>query len=212
MKRIIMADDHAVVSTGLQLILNQTIDLRLVDKTKNGEDLLEKLHQNRYDLVLLDISMPGKDALDVLKEIKVTWPSLPVAIFTMNPDESFSSRMFLNGAEAYINKETHPDQIINILRALLRGEKYKTHRQQELLNEYTINHSGNPVKEHETLTDREYQVLHLLAQGVKKGDIANSLSVSKHTVSNHRNNILKKLNLSGNSDLTRYALQHGIIS
>ncbi|HBH49539.1 MAG TPA: DNA-binding response regulator, partial [Bacteroidales bacterium] len=95
-----MADDHAVVSTGLQLILNQTIDLRLVDKTKNGEDLLEKLHQNRYDLVLLDISMPGKDALDVLKEIKVTWPSLPVAIFTMNPDESFSSRMFLNGAAA----------------------------------------------------------------------------------------------------------------
>lgn len=212
MYKIIMADDHAVVSTGLQLILNQTIDLRLVEQVKNGTDLLNKLQQEIYDIVILDISMPGKDALDVLKEIKNNWPHIPVAIFTMNPDESFSNRMFTNGAAAYINKETYPDQIIKILRMVARGEVYKTPAQKELLNEFMTNHANENKKEHELLTDREYQVLHLLALGVKKDDIANSLSVSKNTVSNHRNNILKKLSLSGNSELTRYAIQNGIIS
>ncbi len=212
MYRIIMADDHAVVSTGLQLILSQTTDMRLVEHVKNGTDLLDKLKIDSYDLVILDISMPGKDALDVLKEIKSTWPDLQVVIFTMNPDESFSSRMLLNGASAYINKETMPDQIIKILRLAAQGNVYKSEKQEELLYEFTVNQKGVQDGNHELLTDREYQVLHLLAQGVRKDDIANSLNVSKNTVSNHRNNILKKLGLSGNSELTRYAIQHGIIN
>ncbi len=212
MYSIIMADDHAVVGTGLQLILSQTTDLRLVEHVKNGNELLDRLKEESFDLVILDISMPGKDALDVLKEIKSAWPAIPVVIFTMNPDESFSSRMLLSGASAYINKETLPDQIINVLRTVAQGKAYKTEKQEELLYEFNVNQKGASDRNHEVLTDREYQVLHLLAQGVRKDDIANSLNVSKNTVSNHRNNILKKLGLSGNSELTRYAIQHGIIN
>ena len=101
-KQIIIADDHAVVRTGLQMILDETFDLSIAGEARNGDELLEKLRTGRFDLVILDISMPGRDALDVLKEIKAGWPSLPVVIFTMNPDEVYSLRMIRAGASAYI--------------------------------------------------------------------------------------------------------------
>ena len=106
LKRIIIADDHAVVRTGLQLILDETTDMSICDEASNGDELIEKLRRNHYDLVLLDISMPGKDAMDVLKEIKTTWERTPVVIFSMNPDEIYAVRMIRNGASGYINKET----------------------------------------------------------------------------------------------------------
>jgi DNA-binding NarL/FixJ family response regulator len=106
--RIIIADDHAVVRTGLQLILDETSDLSIVDEARNGEELLDKLEINVYDLIILDVSMPGKDAMDVLIEIKTRWETLPVVIFSMNPDEVYAVRMITNGASAYINKETKP--------------------------------------------------------------------------------------------------------
>ncbi len=212
MYRVIIADDHAVVCTGLKLILNQTIDLRLTEQARNGDELLEKLTASVYDLVILDISMTGKDALDTLKEIKSSYPSLPIVIFTMNPDESFAARMFTNGASAYVNKETQPEQIISIIRQVLRGGKYITPKQNALLENYTSHLNIFRHTAHNLLTDREYQVLHLLVQGIKKSDIASSLSVSKNTVSNHRNSIMKKLNIASNSELTRYAMQHGLIS
>ena len=210
-KRIIIADDHAVVRTGLQMILDETNDLSICDEATNGQELLEKLRHNEYDLVILDISMPGKDALDVLREIKSTRHDLPVVIFTMNPDELYSIRMIRNGASAYINKETNPQQIIEILRVVLSGRKFITPRQGEILAEMvTEPEIKNPLR-HEMLTDREFQIMFLLASGMKKAEIAEKLSVSKHTVGNHRNNILKKMNLTTNSELTRYAIQHGII-
>src|ERR1700733_11728106 len=104
--RIIIADDHAVVRTGLQLILDETEDMEIVEEARNGDELLEKLKDNNYDMVILDMSMPGKDALDVLKEIKSSKPELPVVIFSMNPDETNAVRMIQNGASAYINKQT----------------------------------------------------------------------------------------------------------
>lgn len=212
MYRVIIADDHAVVCTGLKLIFNQTIDLRLAEQARNGDELLCKLKASVYDLVILDISMPGKDALDTLKEIKSTYPSLPVVIFTMNPDELFAARMFTNGASAYVNKETQPEQIISIIRQILCGGKYITSKQNALLENYTGHLNTFRQTAHNLLTDREYQVLHLLVQGIKKSDIASSLSVSKNTISNHRNSIMKKLSISSNSELTRYAIQHGLLS
>jgi two-component system invasion response regulator UvrY len=212
-KEIIIADDHAVVRTGLQLILDETHDLSIIDEARNGQELLDKLAVRHYDLVILDISMPGKDALDTLIEIKTKWAALPVVIFSMNPDEAYAIRMLSNGASAYINKETKPRQIIEILRTVLLGRKYYSPLHTELMAGMV---TGNPHRPkttlpHTTLTDREFQIFSLLAMGIRKSEIAGKLSITKNTLSNHRNNIMKKMCISNNSELTRYAIQHGII-
>jgi two-component system invasion response regulator UvrY len=212
-KTIIIADDHAVVRTGLQLILDETHDLAITGEARNGQELLDKLTVGHYDLVILDISMPGKDALDTLLEIKVRWPSLPVVIFSMNPDEVFAIRMLSNGASAYINKETKPRQIIEILRTVLLGRKYYSPLHAELMAGMVTDNAHRPgtMLPHTALTDREFQVFSLLAMGIRKSEIAGKLSITKNTLSNHRNNIMKKMCISTNSELTRYAIQHGII-
>jgi len=212
LKRIIIADDHAVVRTGLQMILDETTDLCICGEASNGYELIEKLNTNNYDLVILDISMPGKDTIDVLKEIQATWAQLPVVILSMNPDEIYAVRMIRNGASAYINKETDPQQIITILRVVLSGKKYFTQTQSEMLAELVIDPEKNTnVLLHEALSDREFQIFSMLASGMKKSEIAEKLSISKNTIGNHRSNIMHKMNLTTNSELTRYAIQHGII-
>jgi len=155
--------------------------------------------------------MPGKDSLDVLIEIKSTWPGLPVVIFSMNPDELYAIRMISNGASAYINKETKPKQIIEILRTVLLGRKYFSPLHSELMSEMVIDPAKLKSSPHALLTDREFQIFSMLATGIRKSEIAEKLSISIHTLSNHRNNIMKKMNISSNSELTRYAIQHGII-
>ena len=208
MKRVIIADDHAVVATGLGLILENTPDIRIVAETRNGNELLQKIRKEDFDLVILDISMPGMDAFDVLKELKAIKPYLPVIIFTMNPEETYALRMFQLGAAAYIKKETPPDEIIGIIDIVFKKKKYLTPEQAYLLTQ-NLNNESQIL--HELLTDREFQVLALLASGVKKDEIAGKLNISKNTLSNHRNNLLKKLQLSNNAELTRYAIQHGFI-
>ncbi len=210
-KQIIITDDHAVVRTGLQMILEETSDLTIADEARNGNELLEKLQHRSFDLVILDISMPGRDALDVLKEIKANWPHLPVVIFTMNADEIYAVRMIRAGASAYINKETRPTQIIEVLRTVTTGKKFFTPSQAELLANAVSELSTLSAHTHETLSDREFQIMSMLASGLRKSEIAEKLQLSKNTVGNHRNNILRKMNLSTNSQITRYAIQHGII-
>jgi two-component system, NarL family, invasion response regulator UvrY len=211
-KRIIIADDHAVVRTGLQLILEETADLSICGEASNGFELIEKLKSDHYDLLILDISMPGKDTIDLMKEILSTWVRLPIVIFSMNPDEIYAVRMIRNGASAYVNKETSPEQIIEILRIVLSGKKYFTQQQSSMLAEMVIEPEKNTnLLVHETLSDREFQIFSMLASGMKKSEIAEKLSISKHTIGNHRSNIMHKMNLETNSELTRYAIQHGII-
>jgi two-component system invasion response regulator UvrY len=211
--RIIIADDHAIVRTGLQLILDGQDGLSVVDEARNGQELLNKLwaNEHNYDLVVLDISMPGKDSMDVLKEIKASWNLLPVVIFSMNPDEVYAIRMLTNGASAYINKETKPEQIIDILRSVVNGKKYISASQAEMLSEVMSTPEKINKMPHETLTDREFQVFTMIANGIRKVEIAKKLFISKNTLSNHKNNILKKMNMSMDSELTRYAIQNGII-
>jgi two-component system invasion response regulator UvrY len=211
--RIIIADDHAIVRTGMQMIFEGEEDLSVVDEAKNGQELLIKLGANEdsYDMVVLDISMPGKDALDVLKEIKASWNNLPVVIFSMNPDEVYAIRMISNGASAYINKETKSEQIISILRTVLNGQKYISPGQALLLSDKMDSPENLKKLPHTLLTDREFQVFTMLANGIRKAEIAQKLYISKNTLSNHRNNILKKMNMASDSDLTRYAIQNSII-
>ena len=151
LKRIIIADDHAVVRTGMQLILDETFDMKISDEAANGNELLEKLRVISYDLVILDIFMPGKDAIDILKEIQSNWPQLPVVIFSMNPDDVYAVRMIKNGASAYINKETDPQIIIEILRTVLSGKKFFTQPQSAMLAELVI----EPEKKNRYFTTRD---------------------------------------------------------
>ncbi len=211
-KRIIIADDHAVVRTGLQLILEETDDMRICGEASNGFELVEKLRHTKYDLVILDISMPGKDTLDLIKEIQSNWAGIPVVIFSMSQDEVYALRMIRNGASAYINKETDPQQIIEVLRIVLSGRKYFSQQQSAMLAELVTEPEKNAFSLlHETLSDREFQVFFLLASGIKKSEIAKKLSISKHTIGNHRSNIMHKMNLAANSEFTRYAIRHGIV-
>jgi DNA-binding NarL/FixJ family response regulator len=207
--KIIIADDHAIVRTGLQLILDETDDLEIAAEAKDGEELLLKLNAASYDLVILDMSMPGKDTLDVLKEIKLRWHEMPVVIFTMNPDVTHAIRMFQNGASAYINKQTASEQLIHILRTVASGKRFFSPQQAELFVEQNGALDGGLP--HTQLTDRESQIFILLASGIRKSEISEKLGISKSTISNHRNNIMKKMNMALNSELTRYAIQHQII-
>lgn len=209
--RIIIADDHAVVRTGLQLILDETGDMEIVDEARDGQELLSKLETNIYDLVILDVSMPGRDAMEILREIKIRRNDLPVVVFSMNPDEIYAVRMMRGGAWAYINKETKPWRIIEVLRTVSQGKKYYFPHQSEMLAELALNPGKANALPHQALTDRETQIFSMLALGVRKSEIAEKMGISIHTLSNHRNNIMKKMNLSTNSELTRYAIQHGII-
>jgi DNA-binding NarL/FixJ family response regulator len=210
-KKIIIADDHAVVRTGLQLILEETSDLRIVDEADNGDELIEKLHHQQFDIVILDINMPGKDATDVLLEIRNKYGELPVVVFSMNNDEAFALRMISNGASAYINKESSAKNIVEVLRKVATGQKYITPTQSTLMLDKLMNKKNINKLPHEELTDREFQVFCLLALGLRSSEIAQKLEISKNTVSNHRDNILKKMGFAGNSELTRYALQNGFI-
>lgn len=209
--QIIIADDHAVVRTGLQLILEETPDLEIAGEATDGDELISKLQAVTYDLIILDMSMPGKDALDVLKEIKQRWSSIPVIIFTMNADETHAVRMFQNGASAYVNKQTNSEQLSHILRLVASGKKFFFPHQIELVAKRLGMAESSTELPHIQLTDRESQIFIMLASGIRKSEIAEKLDISKSTISNHRNNIMKKMNMSLNSELTRYAIQHKII-
>ncbi len=212
MKKIIIADDHAVVRTGLQLIFDATPDLQLVDETGNGTELMNKLEENEYDVVILDLSMPGKDGIDILKDIKQAYPRLPVVIFSMKPDDNYAVRLLKNGASAYLNKETDPGDIVKAIRAVVSGNHYYTPRQTNaLMNTIQAGSSNEKMKPHERLSDREFQVMCMLASGDKKQIIANKLFISPNTINNHRNNILKKMDMKSNSDIARYAVQYKLI-
>ncbi len=214
MIRIIMADYHPVVCAGIKQILDGTGVFMLADQVPNGEELLRKLALNRddYDLVVLEISMPGKEAFDIIREIRSNHPELPVVIFTFNREEHYALRFFRLGASAFIRKDSQPEQIIQTLKIVAGGRTYYTPTQVELMADFVRGTTGIQAMGFDELTDRELQVLYLLANGLLKGEIASKLEVSKHTISNHRNNILKKLNLRNNSELTRYAIRNRLIS
>lgn len=212
MIRIIIADDHAVVRTGLQLIFDTTQDLEIISECKNGNEFLQQIREKEHDVAILDVSMPGRDAIDVLKTARIIRPNLPVVIFTMNSEDAWAIRFFKSGASAFINKETHPDMLISAIRTVYRGKKYFTMPQMERMSSLLSGGEKIADDNHEALTDREFQVLCLIAAGESAAVISKKLSVSKNTVSNHRNNILKKMNLKNNADLTRYAIKNSIIT
>jgi two-component system invasion response regulator UvrY len=208
MIKILIADDHAVVRQGLKLIITGDKQMSVVGEAKNGAELLELVRQETADLVVLDITMPGRNGLETLKDLKRDYPQLPVIVLSMHPEDQYAVRVLKAGASGYMTKETAPEELITAIRKVVGGGKYISPSLAELLASYI---GGGDSEPHKILSDREYEVMCLIAQGSTVGQIADKLNLSVKTVSTYRARILEKMNLTTNAELTRYALKQNLI-
>jgi two-component system invasion response regulator UvrY len=209
MIKTIIADDHSIVREGLKQILNETNDVSVSGEAKNGMELLEELRRQKFDVVVLDISMPGINGLDALKQIKIINPNLPVLVLSMHPEEQYAIRVLKAGASGYLTKESASEELLNAIRRIASGRKYVSPSLAEKLAVELDVDREKPL--HETLSDREYQVLCMIASGRTVKEIAGELSLSVKTVSTYRSRILDKMHMANNAQLTYYAIENDLV-
>jgi DNA-binding NarL/FixJ family response regulator len=210
MTRVLIADDHAIFREGLRQILEDIEDLQVVDEASHGQEVLDKIEKNDYDLILLDIAMPGLSGLETLKLIKGRKPKMKVLILSMYPEEQYAVRAIKAGASGYITKSSASEELLGAIRKVMSGGKYITASVADKLLSDLGPDSGHPL--HELLSDREYQVLCLIASGKTVGEIADQLALSVKTVSTHRVHILEKMKMKTNAELTNYAIKQNLVS
>ena len=209
MIRIIIADDHPIVRAGMKQIISEAADLMVADEADDGRKLLAKIRAESFDLVILDITMPHKDGMDVLKQLQVEKPKLPVIVLSIHPEDQYALRVLKAGASGYVTKSSAPDELINAIHKVCRGGKYISPAIAERLAFQLGSDFGKLP--HEALSDREYQVLCLLASGKTVSEIAAELALSVKTVSTYRTRILEKMNLKNNAELIHYAFQNKLV-
>ena len=209
MIKILIADDHAIVREGLKQIVAETADIVIADEASSGHEVLDKVWNNEYDVVVLDISMPGRDGVDILKQLKSQTPRLPVLVLSMHPEEQYAVRVLKAGAAGYLTKESAPDELITAIRRISTGRKYVSSSLAEKLAFDLESDTEKPL--HETLSDREYQVMCMIASGRRVQEIAAELSLSAKTVSTYRSRIMKKMKKKNNAELMHYAIKHGLV-
>ena len=209
MIKILVVDDHALVRDGLKRLLVDTPDMVVADEASNGEEVINKVGNNDYDLVLLDISLPGRDGLDVLKQLKCTNPKIPILILSMYPEEHYAVRSLRAGASGYLTKQSSSDELIGAIRKVAQGRRYIT----PSLAEKLAFDLGVDVRKlpHERLSDREYQVMCMIGSGQTVREIAETLSLSIRTISTHRAHILNKMEMKNNAQLTYYAIKNALV-
>jgi two-component system invasion response regulator UvrY len=209
MIKILIADDHAIVREGLKQILSESPDLVVVAEASTGQEVLEKIGKNDLDLVVLDIAMPGRGGLDILKEIKSQRPRLSVLMLSMYPEEQYAVRVLKSGASGYLTKESAPAELVRAIRQISQGKKYIS---PSLAEKLAIDLEISPDRPpHETLSDREYQVMCMIASGKTLREIADGLSLSIKTISTYRSRILEKMNMKTNAELTHYAIKNKLV-
>ena len=208
--RVLIADDHAVVRQGLKHILSKTADLLVVDEAETGLEILEKIQNVDIDVLVMDVEMPQKNGWEVLSEIKIHYPQLPVIILSIYSEDQFGLRFLKAGASGYLTKTSAPDQLVEAIRRVAKGGKFISPSLAERLVLDLGKNSEGPL--HEILSDREFQVFHMIAVGKPLKEIADELSISTTTVSTHRARILEKMNMKTNADLILYASHNGLTS
>jgi DNA-binding NarL/FixJ family response regulator len=204
--RVIIADDHDILRAGVKKIVDSSDDMTVVDEAVNGQELLNKIRSNDYDVVVLDISMPGRDGLDVLTEIKSIRPKLSVLVLSSFSEEIYALRAYKSGASGYMSKRCSFQELLDALHKIASGKKYVSADMAESL----VSGLGEPemMEPHRLLSNREFQVMILLGSGKPVGRIASELALSVKTVSTYRTNILLKMNMKNNAELTRYVIEN----
>ncbi len=209
MLKILIADDHAIVRQGLKQIVTETSDMAVAGEASNGQELLNMIKENDYDVVVLDITMPGRDGMDVLKQLRIEKPDLPVLMLSIHPEEQYALRALRAGASGYLTKESAPDELVVAIQKVSRGGKYiSSSLAEKLAFELEVGREQAP---HETLSDREYHVMRMIASGKTVMEIAHELSLSEKTISTYRSRILEKMKMKNNAELTYYAIKNQLI-
>jgi two-component system, NarL family, invasion response regulator UvrY len=208
--RVVIADDHAVVRRGLAQILAEEPDMKVTGEAQNVHELLAVIRKEPCDVLVLDVSMPGRGGLEILKDVKQDRPKLPVLILSMHPEDQYAVRALKAGAAGYLNKDSAPEELVKAVRKVVGGGRYVSANVAEKLAYDLTSDTGRAP--HETLSDREFQVLCMIASGKSVTDIAEELALSVKTVSTYRARILEKMGMRNNAELTHYAIQNRLVS
>ncbi|HTZ18445.1 MAG TPA: response regulator transcription factor [Dissulfurispiraceae bacterium] len=208
--KILIADDHALFREGLKQILRENFEGSFLDQASNGYEVMDKISTGEYDLVLLDIAMPGLSGLDVLKQLRIQKPKLRVLVLSMYPEGQYAVRAIRAGASGYLTKRSASDELIEAIKKVSAGSIYVTAAIAEKLMVDFRPDTGKPP--HELLSDREFQILCMIASGKTVSVIAEELNLSVKTVSTHRVHILEKMKMKNNAELTNYAIKYQIIN
>jgi two-component system invasion response regulator UvrY len=208
--RILIVDDHAIVRRGLRQLLSDEYGDVEVGEAGNAAEALEHVHHAKWDVIILDISMPGRSGLDVLKEIKKEQPAAPVLVLSMHPEDQLATRALKAGASGYMTKESATEELVGAVNKVLEGGNYVSPTLAELLAR-DIGRDTGDVNLHERLSDREYEVMIMIASGKSVSEIADELSLSVKTISTYRARVLEKVHLKSNAELARYAIKHGLV-
>lgn len=207
-KRIIIADDHCFIRRGLVQILKESFPDAEIKETDNGNELVDEVIRSNYDLVISDIEMPGHNGLEVLEIIKSVHPEIPILILSIYTEELYAVRALKSGASGYLNKCSAPEELINAIKRILSGKKYISQEIAEKL----VSRFDKEKQLHESLSNKEFEILRALAGGKSLKQIAEEMALAQATVSAYRTKILHKLGLENSSEITRYAINHHIIS
>jgi two-component system, NarL family, invasion response regulator UvrY len=209
MRRFLIADDHTVVRKGLKQMLLEAFPSAHIEEVSDAEDLFKKVMKESWDIVISDISMPGRSGLEVLQQIRQDHPKLPVLILSVYPEEQYAIRVLKAGASGYLTKDSAPEELVKAINQLLLGKKYIT---PSIAEKMAANLDRDTARlPHETLSDREFEVMKQLAAGRSVSEIADKISLSATTVSTYRGRIMTKMNLKTNADLTLYAIEHKLL-
>lgn len=210
MKRILIVDDHPIVRDGLKQILADTEDLVVGAEAGNADDALALVRDSEWDLVVLDITLPGRTGIDLLRDLRREKPLLPVLMLSIHPEDELGVRAVKAGASGYLTKDCASDDLVHAIQLIMGGSKYISRALGECLIEEIQRETNKPP--HESLSDREYEVMALIASGKSMKEVAAALTLSKSTVSTYRLRVLEKLKAKSNAEITRYALHHGLVN
>lgn len=209
MINVVICDDHKIVRQGLRQIISGYPDIQiLADDIASGEELLQRLRTLEPDLIILDVSLPGRSGLEVLKQVKIFYPEIHVLVLSMYPEDQFAIRMLKAGASGYLHKDSEPDVLIDAIRTIDAGGEYLSPQITKLL--YREMNNKNQDLPHKLLSDREYEVFLAIGEGKANNVIASQLKLSAKTISTYRSRILTKMNMDNNSDIIKYILLHNL--